>query len=76
MSQLNINSFKEVIEDERLCYLQGGDENADVYNVRIIPNHTIRGFPLPNTKSVSIFRMQVEKTQKISLRISYLNHKF
>lgn len=59
-----------------MCYLQGGDENSDVYNVRIIPGHTIRGFPLQNTKSASIFRIQVEKTQKISLRISCLNPKF
>jgi hypothetical protein len=77
MSQLNINSFKEVFEDEKVCYLQGGDENSDVYNVRIIPGHTIRGFTLQDsTKSASIFRIQVEKAQKISLRISCLNPKF
>jgi hypothetical protein len=37
----------------------------------------IRAFPFQTaTKSASLFRIQIEMTQKISLRVSYLNPKF
>lgn len=52
-------------------------ENSDVYNVRIIRGHAIRSMPFHSGPHlVSLYKIQLENAQKLSLRISFLNPKF
>ena len=60
LNDLKIDSFKEVIENERVYYLQGGVENSDVYNVRIIRGHAIRSMPFHSGPHlVSLYKIQL-----------------
>jgi hypothetical protein len=59
-NDMKISSFKEVIENEKVYYLQGGHENSDIYNVRIIRGYAIRALPCHiGPHLVSLYRLQI-----------------
>jgi hypothetical protein len=77
MSEVKVNSFKDVFDNEKIYYLQGGQDNSDIYSVRIIKGHSIRSLPFHlGPHLVSLYRLEVSKLQKVSIRISFLNQKF
>lgn len=77
MSHTKANSFRDVFDQEKIYYLQGGHDNCDIYSVRIIKGHTIKSLPFHiGPHLISLYRIEVSKPQKLSIRISFLNRKF
>lgn len=77
LSEMKANSFRDVFDSEKIYYLQGGQDNSDVYSVRIIKGHTIKSLPFHSGPHLfSLYRLEVTKGQKVSIRISFLNQKF
>jgi hypothetical protein len=77
LSETKANSFRDVFDNEKIYYLQGGQDNCDIYSVRIIKGHTIKSLPFHSGPHlISLYRIEVSKTQKVSIRISFLNRKF
>jgi hypothetical protein len=76
-SETKANSFRDVFDNERIYYLQGGQDNCDVYSVRIIRGHAIKSLPLHlGPHPVSLYRLEVTQPHKVSIRLSFLNRKF
>lgn len=77
MSDMKSSSFKEIIENQKIYYLQGGLEKTDIYSVRIIKGHTIKSATLHSGPHLySIFKISITKNQKVSIRLSFLNSKY
>ena len=77
LSESKPSSFRDVFENEKIYYLQGGQDKGDIYSVRIIKGHTIRSLPFHlGPHLVSFYRLEVSDSQKVSIRISFLNRKF
>lgn len=78
MSVTKTNSFRDVFDAvEKVYYLQGGQDNSEVYSVRIIKGHTIKSLSFHSGPHLtSLFKIDVTNEQKVSIRISLLNQKF